>query len=90
MSAALALGQMGKAANAAVPAMEEALLALKGSEMSAEDIQVARNLCYALGDIGPDAKQAIPALRTVQHLRTKYIAEAAIAKIEGEAMPNWH
>ena len=90
MSAAQALGRMGEAAKAAVPAMQEALLALKGSEMSAEDIQVTRNLCYALGDIGPAASSAIPALRTVQHLRTKYIAEAAIAKIEGEPTPNWH
>jgi len=90
MSAALALGRMGEAANATVPAMQEALLASNGSEMSADDIQVARNLCYALGDIGPAASPAIPALRKVQHLRIKYIAEAAIAKIEGKAAPNWH
>jgi hypothetical protein len=70
--------------------MQEALLASNGPEMSADDIQVARNLCYALGDIGPVASPAIPALRKVQHLRIKYIAEAAIAKIEGKATTNWH
>jgi hypothetical protein len=49
-----------------------------------------RNIVNALGEIGPDARDAIPTLKTVQHLRVKYIAEEAIAKIEGHPMPTWH
>lgn len=90
MSAALALGSMGPAAEPAVPAMQEAILAVNGPDMSAGDIQDARNICRALGDIGPDARTAIPALKQIQHLRVKYIAEAAIAKIEGKPIATWH
>jgi len=49
-----------------------------------------RNICRALGDIGPGALAAIPALKQIQHLRIKYIAEAAIAKIQGSPTPTWH
>jgi hypothetical protein len=90
MSAALALGAMGEAATPAVPALQAAILRSIGPDISAENIQVVRNICYALGDIGPGARSAIPALRSVQHLRIKYIAEAAIAKIEGRPTPTWH
>ena len=58
--------------------------------MTNEDVQVVRNICYGLGDIGPDARAAIPALRSVNHLRAKYTAEEAIAKIEGKPVAHWH
>jgi len=90
MSAALALGSMGVAAEPAVPAMQEAILAVNGPDMSAENIQDVRYICRALGDIGPGARGAIPALKQIQHLRIKYIAEAAIAKIQGSPTPTWH
>ncbi len=90
MSAALALGRMGDAAQPAVPAMQDALLAANRADMSAENIQVARNLCYALGEIGPPARSAIPALQKIQHLRIRYIAQAAIARIERNPTPDWH
>jgi hypothetical protein len=90
MAAALALGRMGDAALSAVPAMQEALLASLGPDMTAENIQLARNLCYALGDIGPPARNAIQALQKVHHLRIHYIAQSAIARIEGNPIPEWH
>jgi predicted RecB family nuclease len=59
-------------------------------DLSNADVQVVRNIVNALGEIGPDARDAIPTLKTAQHLRVKYIAEEAIAKIEGHPMPTWH
>jgi hypothetical protein len=84
MAAASALGRMGKDAKSAVPALAAAL------QVPGEEVQVLRNACYALGDIGPDAASAIPALKQVQHLRVIYIAQEAIAKIEGKPFPTWH
>ncbi len=90
MSAALALGQMGASAKTAVPALAQALQVPHPLDLSNADVQVMRNIVNALGEIGPDARDAIPALKTVQHLRVKYIAEEAIAKIEGHPVPTWH
>lgn len=90
MSAALALGAIGPPASPAVPAMQEALLAVNGPDLSADNIQFVRNICYALGDIGPGARSAIPAMKQVQHLRIKYIAGEAIAKIQGRPAATWH
>ena len=84
MTAASALGKMGEAANSAVPALAAAL------EVPQEEVQVLRNICYALGDIGPGARSALPALENIQHLRARYIAAEAIAKIEGKPVPTWH
>jgi hypothetical protein len=84
MTVALALGRMGKDAKSAVPALVAAL------QVPNEEVQVLRNVAYALGDIGPDAASSIPALRRVQHLRVIYIAQEAIAKIEGKPSPTWH
>jgi HEAT repeat protein len=90
MTAASALGSMGAAASPAVPALVAELEASNGLEISNDDVQVIRNLCYALGDIGPSARSAIPAIQKVQHLRIRYIAQEAIAKIEGNPSPTWH
>ncbi|HEV2348234.1 MAG TPA: DUF2961 domain-containing protein [Terriglobia bacterium] len=90
MSAAVALGKMGSSAKSAVPALASKLEVPNPQDLSNAEVQVLRNVVNALADIGPDARSAIPALKTVQHLRVKYIAEEAIAKIEGHPMPTWH
>ena len=84
MTAATALGRTGDPARSAVPALAAAL------QVPNEEVQVLRNIAYALGDIGPDARGALPALKQIQHLRVKYIAEEAIAKIEGRPYLTWH
>ena len=84
MTAATALGRTGNPARSAVPALAAAL------QVPNEEVQVLRNIAYALGDIGPDARGALPALKQIQHLRVKYIAEEAIAKIEGRPYLTWH
>jgi hypothetical protein len=84
MTAATALGQMGEAAASAVPALAA------GLQVPNEEVQVLRNIAYALGGIGPGARSAVPALKQVQHLRVRYIAEEAIAKIEGKPVATWH
>jgi hypothetical protein len=90
MSAALALGAMGAVAKSAVPALAAALEVPDQARLTNEEVQVVRNIAYALGDIGPDARAAIPALERIQHLRIKYIAQEAMAKIEGKPAPHWH
>jgi len=90
MTAATALGRMGEAAKSAVPALTAALEVPDEAQLSNEEVQVIRNIAYALGDIGPDARTAVPALKKIHHLRVKYIAEEAIAKIEGRPVPTWH
>jgi hypothetical protein len=90
MTAASALGSMGQAASSAVPALVAELEGSNGPEISGDDVQVIRNICYALGDIGPNARSAIPTLQKVQHLRIRYIAQEAINKIEGHPSPTWH
>jgi len=90
MSAALALGAMGAAASPAVPALIEVLDVPDQSQLTNEGVQVVRNVAYALGDIGPDARSAIPALQKINHLRIRYIAEEAVAKIQGRPVPTWH
>jgi hypothetical protein len=90
MSAALALGNMGPLAKSAVSALAGRLMVPDPQNLSNAEVQVQRNVVHALGEIGPDASSAIPALKTVQQLRVKYIAEEAIAKIEGHPMPTWH
>ena len=84
MTAATALGRTGNPARSAVPALAAAL------QVPNEEVQVLRNIAYALGEIGPDARGALPALKQIQHLRVKYIAEEAIAKIEGRPFLTWH
>jgi hypothetical protein len=50
----------------------------------------SRSVAAALGNIGPDAKEALPALRqTLNQLRVSYAVEAAILKIEGKPVPMW-
>jgi len=82
--AADALGAMGPAARAAVSPLAERL------RVKDEQVMVLRSVAAALGNIGPDAKDALPALRqTLQQLRVSYTVEAAILKIEGKPVPTW-
>jgi len=90
MSAALALGRMGATAASAVPALTAAFEVRDENALNNEDVQVLRNIAYALADIGPAASSAIPALSRASHIRIKYIADEAIAKIEGHPVPKWH
>jgi HEAT repeat protein len=90
MAAALAIGQMRDAAKPAVPQLIAEIQATDQKQLSNAGVQVLRNIARALGEIGPAAKDAVPALKTVQHLRVKYLAEEAIAKIEGNPTPTWH
>ena len=48
-------------------------------------------MASALGDIGAEAREALPALRqTLKLLRVSWAAEEAILKIEGKPVPSWH
>ncbi len=90
MAAALALGQMRSAAKAAVPTLILELQSYDQQKMTNDEIQQMRNIVRALGEIGPDAREAIPALRKIEHVRVNYLAKEAAAKIEGKPMPTWH
>ena len=76
MICAEALGRM-KAASA-VPALIEV------SSKPSEHLHVLRNVVAALGEIGPAAKDAIPALEALKsNPRLRYPATAAQEKIAG-------
>jgi len=82
--AADALGSIGPAARAAVHPLADRLLT-KG-----EPVFVLRSVSAALGDIGSDARDALPALQeAVKMLRVTYTAQEAILKIEGKPVPTW-
>jgi HEAT repeat protein len=77
--AANALGNMGAAAKPAVQVLGRHLLAAN------EQVYVLRSFAEALGDIGPDAAGALPALEQCLKMpRVTYTAEEAIHKIKGE------
>jgi hypothetical protein len=84
MTVATALGRVQGAAAQTVPALAARL------DAGESEVQVMRNIAYALGEIGPAARAAIPSLQRIQHLRVKYIAAEAIAHIEGKPVPTWH
>jgi HEAT repeat protein len=82
--AADALGSIGPAAKAAVPALGERLLA------TVEQTYVLRSAAAALGNIGPDAAGALPELqRALTIYRVKNTAQEAILKIKKEPVPAW-
>ena len=82
--AADALGAMGPAGRAAVRPLAARLL------VKDEQVMVLRSVATALGNIGPDAREALPALDQVRRqLRVSYAAEAAMMKIEGKPLPSW-
>jgi hypothetical protein len=82
--AADALGAMGAKASAAVGPLAAKLL-------TQDQGFVLASVAYALGDIGPSAKDAIPALKQVlAQRRVGSAAEEAILKIEGKPVPEYH
>jgi hypothetical protein len=51
---------------------------------------VLGSVATALGDIGPDAKDALPALQQVLKMRrVGSAAQEAILRIEGKPVPTW-
>ncbi len=78
-AAAYAIGGMGPAAKAAVPALIEALDDLEAT--------VRFPVCIALREIGPDAKDAVPALTKALDDHNEDVAamaRKALIKITGE------
>jgi len=83
--AADALGSIGAGAVAAVPEMAAVLLRKN------EDGFVLLSTAYALGKIGPPAKDALPALyQIVDPRRLGAAAQQAILRIEGKPVPVYH
>jgi hypothetical protein len=82
--AAEALGAMGASASAAVAPLATKLL-------TKDQVFVSSAVASALGDIGPAAKDALPALNQVlAQRRVGSAAEEAILRIEGKPVPEYH
>lgn len=80
-----ALGAMGASAVAAVPALVSVLMRKN------EDGMVLVSTAYALGNIGPPAKDALPALhQIIDTRRLGSAAQEAILRIEGKPVPVYH
>ena len=83
--AADALGALGPAGKPAVEALTRRLGG--GREQS---VFVLRSLATALGNIGPDAAGALPALQQALKVhRVSWAAEEAIHKVKGEPVAVW-
>jgi len=88
MTVALAIGRLGNEAVTAVDALMTA-----GNERPDDWISVPlrdmrRAVCWALGEIGPGARHALPLMREwTRFYRVRWVSEAAIAKIEGRPAP---
>ena len=55
-----------------------------------EQVYVLRSIAAALGNIGPDATGALPALdQALKMHRVTYTAQEAILKIKKEPVPAW-
>jgi hypothetical protein len=84
ISAIGALGAMGTAGRAAVQPMTEILLT------PGERRNILVNIATALGDLGPDAKSALPALEQAAATRSVGpAAQEAIQRIQGKSVPTW-
>ena len=77
--AAEALGILGQAAAAAVPAL---IAALRDAEQ-----EVRRHAVLALARMGPAAARALPALIEVQRDVDRYVRSKALKALEGIATP---
>jgi len=83
--AADALGHIGTAAKEAIGALSDSL------RVPGEVVYVLRSDATALGDIGPDAAAALPALRELLKItRVAATAEEAILKITQQPVRTWH
>ena len=84
-SAADALGVIGPDSRAAVPALIERLKIDPGPNY------VLDSVIYALRDIGPGAKDAVPVLEEISRRpRLTVPAQEAIAQIQGKPVPMYH
>src|SRR5580693_5273259 len=80
-----ALGAIGPGSRAAVSALIERLKTDPGPNY------VFDSAIYALGNIGPDAKEALPTLEEISHrVRLTAPAHEAILQIEGKPVPMYH
>jgi len=67
-----------------VQALSERLL------VTGEQVYVLRSIAAALGNIGPDATAALPALEQALKMhRVTYTAQEAILKIKKQPVPSW-
>jgi len=83
--AADALGAIGPGSRAAVSALIERLKTDPGPNY------VFDSVIYALGNIGPDAREALPTLEEISHrVRLTAPAHEAILQIEGKPVPMYH
>jgi len=83
--AADALGAIGPGSRAAVTALIERLKTDPGPNY------VFDSAIYALGNIGPDAKEALPTLEEISHrVRLTAPAHEAMLQIEGKPVPMYH
>jgi len=73
-NAALALGEVGPEAKAAVPALAEAL--------RDPEWVVRRQAAVALGRLGPDARPAVPALQRLTHDANSLVRKAAVEALQ--------
>jgi hypothetical protein len=82
--AAQALGAIGANAKASVPSLVDRL------NVPGEPSFVLRSVVVALGQIGPDAASALPALEEMQRMhRLAYIANVSILQIRKQPVPAW-
>jgi hypothetical protein len=82
--AADALGSIGPAGKASVQTL------IERTAIAGEQAFVLRSVVAALGNIGPSATDAIPALRQMLKLhRVAYTAQEAILKIGKQPVPTW-
>ena len=80
------MGNLGPAAKPAVSDLTNHLL-----DANEQVVFVLRSVAQALGNIGPDASGAIPALeRALKMPRVTYTAQEAIQKIKGEPVATWY
>ena len=78
------MGNIGPKAGAAVMPLAQRL-------STKDEGFVLDSVAYALGDIGPAAKDALPALQQVlKERRLGSIAQEAILKIQGMPVPVYH
>jgi HEAT repeat protein len=84
-SAADAPGAIGPGSRAVVSALIERLKTDPGPNYAFD------SAIYALGNIGPDAKEALPTLEEISHrVRRTAPAHEAILQIEGKPVPIYH
>jgi HEAT repeat protein len=88
MTVGLAIGTFGTYAKPAVRALMEAGNDRPDDWVSVPLRDMRRAMVWALGEIGPDAKEALPLIREwSKFYRVAWVSGPAIAKIEGTPRP---